>query len=729
MNILNVKGLTFSYGVNKILDDVSFTLDSADRCGVVGVNGAGKSTLFEIIYGKFEQDAGDIYLARGTTISYFRQNNDQVDDLTIGDAARRVFSDVLAMEVEMARLEEMIGKAAAESGGGSRSNNDNGGGRTDSAAAGALINKYDKLRIQYEIAGGYEFRSRIRGVLNGLDIGDGIDDMTPVSILSGGQKTRLALALMLIKPPALLLLDEPTNHLDVKSLEWLESYLKNYRNSLLVVSHDRYFLDAVTTRTLEIEYKRLTAYVGGYSQYVRKKEDDKIIQERQYENQQREIARLEAIIDQYRRWNTERSHIMAKSREKALNRIEKVDKPAADTKKIKIRFENTISNSQDALYIDDISKSYTHRPLFAPFTATVRRNDRILILGPNGCGKSTLLRMLSGQLEPDGGAVETGHKIEINYFDQEQFDLDDENTVFDEVFDIKAGKTATQIRNLLGAFLFSGDDIFKKIAVLSGGEKARVALVKLVLSRANMLLLDEPTNHLDINSREKLEEALLSFNGVLLIVSHDRYLIRKLANRIFYFEDGRIIDFAGGYDDLLRYISIYGKLGRGASPTAGTSPAAGAGSATATGPAAGPGPATASNPRPRPRNNPGLIHRAQPGSGAAPIDGGGGNSGGNGKGGSAGAGAAPLSSAKQSWQAARESRSRQRKNETKLARNEENIDRVEKRLAEIASRMRTHSVASDHVKLIELMDEQNGLNDELEKLLAEWEELSSIVDN
>ena len=647
MVILNVRDVSFSIGVTKILEGVSFFVDSQDKCGVVGINGAGKSTLFSLLSGDYERDCGEIQFARGTSVGYFRQNSEFAEGGTIGDAAHKVFEGVLKTEAELSLLEQRISASGV--------------GERD-----ALINRYDKLRLEFELAGGYEYRSRIKGVLNGLDIGDGIDDSTPVSILSGGQKTRLTLALMLISPPDLLLLDEPTNHLDVKSLEWLETYLKNYRKCVLVVSHDRYFLDAVTARTLEIENRKLAAYAGGYSAYVKTKEENKIIQERQYENQQKEIERLEAIIEQYRRWNTERSHIMAKSREKALNRIERVDRPAADQRKVNIRFEHTASNSQDALYIEGVSKAFAERRLFSPFTATVRRGDRIMILGPNGCGKSTLLRMLSDRLDPDTGAVSAGFNIEMNYYDQENFDLDEEKTIIDEIYDENSDRTIPYLRNVLGAFLFSGDDIFKKISVLSGGEKARVALVKLVLSKANMLLLDEPTNYLDINTREKLEEALLNFDGVILAVSHDRYFIRKLANRIFYFTGGWIVDFAGGYEDLQDYLAKYGKS-------------------------------------------------------AFSADGGEG-------GGNAGGGAGQSASgAKSSWIASRESRSRQKRNETRLAKIEGRIGAVEKRISQIDWLMRSNDVASNHVKLIELSNERLALSEELDKLLPEWEEISSAM--
>ena len=689
MAILSVRNLSFSFGVNLVLDDICFAVESADRCGIVGVNGAGKSTLFSILNGELERDAGEIIFARGTTIGYFRQNNDYIDGDTIGEAVRNVFSGLLKIESELAALEEQLGKCHVES------------ERHIKGESGRLLRKYDRLRTEFELGGGYEYRSRIRGVLNGLDVGTDIDDSTPVSILSGGQKTRLALALMLINPPDLLLLDEPTNHLDIRSLEWLESYLKNYRKSFLAVSHDRYFLDAVTTRTLELEHKRLTSYAGGYTAYVNRKEEDRAILEKQYENQQREITRLKTIIARYRAWNTEASHIKAKSRQKALDRMEKIDRPSDAPKKINLRFNNTVSNSQDALYIDALTKGYSGRRLFAPFTATVRRNDRIMILGPNGCGKSTLLRMLSERVEPDGGMVRAGSRIEMGYYDQEHYDLDDEKSVLDEVYDDFSQKQISQIRGILGAFLFVGDDVYKKIAVLSGGEKARVALVKIILSQANMLLLDEPTNHLDINTRERLEEALQGFEGVILAVSHDRYFIRKLATRIFYFEGGQINDFAGGYDGLLEYLAARGAGVPGAS--AASSKGASADTSKGASAASSKG---ASADAPSEESSASSKSTSAVGSGAS---------------------ADSLQIAKQNWLAMREERSKQRKSETRLAKLEDKIDAAEKRLAEIDSLMKSRDVASDHVKLIELTTEQDGLNAELDNLLAEWEALSDSV--
>ncbi|MDR3121918.1 MAG: ABC-F family ATP-binding cassette domain-containing protein [Clostridiales bacterium] len=647
-----MKNLSFSFGTNQILEDVSFAVDSADRCGIVGVNGAGKSTLFELISGAYEPDGGGVMLAKAVTIGYLRQNNDYDGGETIGGAVRGVFRNVLEMEAGLSRLEDEIGAS----------------GPDDEARQADLIRKYDNLRVAFERAGGYEYQSRIRGVLNGLDIGSGIDDRTPLSILSGGQKTRLALALMLVAPPDLLLLDEPTNHLDIRSLEWLEAYLKNYPKCFLVISHDRYFLDAVTNKTLELERRRLTEYGGGYSFYVKKKEADRIIQERHYINQQREIERLEAFIEQQRRWNRERNIIAAESRQKAIDRIERVERPSAALKKIAIRFDNSVSNSHDAFYIDGVSKGYDGRTLFSPFSALVRRGDRILILGPNGCGKSTLLRILSGQLEPDTGQLTAGRKIDVDYYDQEHFNLDDEKTVIDEVYDENARRPISEIRGTLAAFLFSGDDVFKKVGVLSGGEKARLALAKLVLSRANLLMLDEPTNHLDIDTRGRLEEALTSFDGVVIAVSHDRYFIQRIATRVFYFEDGQIFDFEGGYDTFLSF--------RAAQATGGGMSGAGAKNAANSG-----------------------------GKGAARLPNGGNNS----------------------WLAARESRSRQKKTETRLARLENRIDEIERRLAEIGAEMTAEPVIFDHVKLTELSNEQQRLSGELDRQIAEWEELSASV--
>ena len=705
MIILTVNNLSFSFGTQPILDTVRFSVDEYDRCGVIGVNGAGKSTLFQLIANEYQPDEGSIQLSKGIKVAYFKQDNAYESSDTIGDAIQNVFSEVLSIESEMKALEEEISSLPL------------------GPAQDALVRKHDNARSAYERADGYEYQSRVRGVMRGLNLGDGIGDSTPISILSGGQKTRLALALMLIKPPDLLLLDEPTNHLDIHSLEWLENYLKNYKRCFLVISHDRYFLDMVTTGILEVENHQITRYNGNYSYAVRKKAEDNIIRERHYVNQQREIERLEAYIEQQRRWNRERNIIAAESRQKALDRMEKVERPKAPPKKVKIKFRNTIVSSNDVLFIEGVSKSFGERVIFDNLTAFIKQNERVFIIGPNGCGKSTLLRILSGNLEPDGGLIEYGGRITFGYYDQEHFDLDDQNTVLDEVYQVDPDLSITDIRNTLAAFLFIGEDVFKKIHILSGGEKARVALVKLILSKAPMLLLDEPTNHLDINCREALEDALSGFQGTILVVSHDRYFIRKLATRILHFNQSHISDFPGDFTSYLKHIE-----GREDSLCSDESPDTGVGSGDGKPEKSLPGLGVyrdleKQNPylytekgfdplklqaisEKAARSVPATSNNRQPIQGAA---------------------SQPVSQNKQVWQEAREKRSMLKKATNRLSKIESQIEETENRLAEIGRELVSDNVISDHTKLITLSTEQHELSTLLEELLAEWEIVSEQV--
>ncbi|MCL2163795.1 MAG: ABC-F family ATP-binding cassette domain-containing protein, partial [Oscillospiraceae bacterium] len=418
----------------------------------------------------------------------------------------------------------------------------------------SLIKKYDALTLSYEMAGGYEYRSRIRGVMKGLEIGGSdIGNDTPISTLSSGQKARLSLALTLINLPDILLLDEPTNHLDMDSLKWLEDYLRNYKKCFVVISHDRYFLDNVTSKIIEIENRSTVTYNGNYSFYLRKKAEDRELQMRRYENQQKEISRLESFIKQQRQWNRERNIIAAESRQKAIDRIDRIEKPKDIPRKINIRFQKAATGGNDVLYIDNVSKGFGNRLLFSGFSSVVKRNDRVFVIGPNGCGKSTLLSIIAGRLAPDSGCAELGYGIRLGYHDQEHIDLNDERSVLEEALNEDNGSAITDVRNLLASLLFYGDDVQKRIKLLSGGEKSRVALAKLILSGANLLLLDEPTNHLDIASREALENSLRAFSGTIITVSHDRYFIKNFATRIFYFDGAGVVDFMGGYED---YLSI-----------------------------------------------------------------------------------------------------------------------------------------------------------------------------
>lgn len=528
MIILALSGISLSFGTDVLLDDINFNIQSGEKVALVGVNGAGKSTLFKIVNGSLRPDSGEIFLSKGSRLGFLDQNSGLDTENTIWDEMLSPYSGLIKMEERLKLLEKRISSEETP----------------DSLES--LMREYDNLTEKFKREGGYEYNSRVRGVLRGL----GFDDsqfLLRVRSLSGGQKTRLALARLLLEEPDILLLDEPTNHLDIEALEWLEDFLKSYRKSIFIISHDRYFLDAVTNRTIELENCRAASFAGGYSEYSRKKAADRIIRQRHFEQQQKEVARMEAFIEQQRRWNREKNIVAAESRQKAIDRMVRLDSPKKLPDKIKIRFRSSIISGNDVLSVENLTKAYPGKPLFEDIRFELKRNEKVFLLGPNGCGKSTLLKILAGKLPQASGSFEYGHKIVIGYYDQELEGLDESKTVLEEVWDENEKLTHTQIRNALAQFLFTGEDVFKPVSVLSGGERSRVALVKLMLSGANFLLLDEPTNHLDINSREALEEALLSFDGTILAVSHDRYFIRKLSTRIVEMAGKKLVDYKGDY--------------------------------------------------------------------------------------------------------------------------------------------------------------------------------------
>jgi ATP-binding cassette subfamily F protein 3 len=523
-----------SFGTDVILDNVNFTLQNNEKAGLVGVNGAGKSTLFKLITSALTPDSGDIFISKGLRIGYLDQNSGLESDNSIWAEMLLTYSSLTAMERKLKDLEIRISQEKNED------------------ILRSLMKEYDSLLERFSREGGYEYNSRIRGVLRGLGFEESQFEL-PIKVLSGGQKTRLALAKLLLEEPDLLLLDEPTNHLDITAIEWLEDFLKSYKKSVLVISHDRYFLDTVTTKTIELENCVCTTYNGNYSLYAKEKAVAREIRQKHYEQQQKEIARMEAFIEQQRRWNREKNIIAAESRQKAIDRMEKIDAPKKLPGSIKINFRSSIVSGNDVLSVDKLTKAFPGKPLFNDISFDIKRNEKVFILGPNGCGKSTLLKILAGKLAQTSGEFEYGHKIVIGYYDQELEGLDDNNTVLEEVWNENEKLTHTQIRNVLAQFLFTGEDVYKTINILSGGEKSRVALTKLMLSGANLLLLDEPTNHLDINSREALEEALQNFDGTLLAVSHDRYFIRKLATRIIEMNGTGLSDYRGEYQYYLEH--------------------------------------------------------------------------------------------------------------------------------------------------------------------------------
>jgi len=534
MIILSCNNISFSYGTDIILNNVSLRLQQGEKAGLVGVNGAGKSTLFKIITGQLKQDSGEIFISKDMRIGYLEQSSGLESDNTIWDEMLVPFSPLIKME-------DRIRQLAADM-----------AGEKDESRLNSMMKEYDGLLERFSREGGYEYNSRIRGVLKGL----GFDESQfglKIRALSGGQKTRLALARLLLEEPDLLLLDEPTNHLDISAIEWLEDFLKNYRKSLIVISHDRYFLDTVTMKTFELENNKCTTYEKNYTGYAEQKARDREIQQKHYELQQREIARMEAFIEKQRQWNRQRNIIAAESRQKAIDRMEKIEAPDRLPDSISIRLQSSRASGNDVLSVKGLSKSFPGKELFTGINFEVKKSERLFIVGPNGCGKSTLLKILAGKLRQDSGSFKYGHNIILGYYDQELEGLDGSNTVLEEVWNDNDWLTHTQIRNVLAQFLFTGEDVYKDIGVLSGGEKSRVALAKLMLSGANLLLLDEPTNHLDINSREALEEALLSYDGTIIAVSHDRYFMRKLATRVVEMANGGIADYKGGYTFYLEH--------------------------------------------------------------------------------------------------------------------------------------------------------------------------------
>ena len=534
MVILSCYEIGLSFGTDVILNNVSFRLQQGEKTGLVGVNGAGKSTLFKIIIGELHQDSGEVVMSRGLRIGFLDQYSGLESDNTIWSEMLLTYKSLISIEKRLKQLESDISTE----------------GNQDRLHS--MMKEYDTLLERFSRDGGYEYNSRIRGVLRGLGFDDAQFEL-PIRTLSGGQKTRLALARLLLEEPDLLLLDEPTNHLDITAVEWLEDFLKSYKKSVFVISHDRYFLDTVATKTIELENNECVEYNGNYSEYAIRKSEARKIQQKHYELQQKEIARMEAFIEQQHRWNREKNIVAAESRQKAIDRMKKIQAPKKLPSSMKLKFTSYIKSGNDVLFIDELSKSYPGKELFKGISFEIKRNEKIFLLGPNGCGKSTLLKIISGKIPQTYGDFEFGHKIVLGYYDQELESLDENNTILEEVWNDNENLNHTQIRNVLAQFMFVGEDIYKTINILSGGEKSKVALVKLMLSGSNFLLLDEPTNHLDINSREVLEEALLSFDGTLLVVSHDRYFIRKLASRVIEMTNFGIEDYKGGYQYYLDY--------------------------------------------------------------------------------------------------------------------------------------------------------------------------------
>lgn len=532
MIVLSAQNVAKAFGAHAVLRDVSLTLQQGDRLGLVGVNGCGKTTLMRILAGLDAADSGEISLARGTRIGYLAQQDMVSSGLSVFDELKKVYEPVFDMERRLRALETEMSLA-----------------HEDAQRFARLSSEYDRLLHAFEEADGYAWKSMVTGVLNGLGFRPGQYDQV-VDSLSGGERTRLCLARLLLQKPDLLLLDEPTNHLDMETLQWLENYLSAYPGSVLVISHDRYFLDHVCTGMVEILMGNAEQYSGNYTSYMSQRQERFETRMRAYELQQKEIERQQAIIARYRMYNREKSIRAAESREKALNRMEKLEKPV-DERSIRLRFEARRRTGEDVLFLQDVSKSYADKHLFSHLSLHVRSGDRIALIGPNGVGKSTLIKLITGDEKADMGEIRYGANLDIGYYDQHQSSLHPDKTVLDEVWDRFPRMEQSDVRGALGMFLFTGDDVLKPIRTLSGGEKGRVALTTLMLRQDNLLLLDEPTNHLDMESREVLEDALSDFGGTLITVSHDRYFINRVANRILEMRPDGVTEYIGNYDDYI----------------------------------------------------------------------------------------------------------------------------------------------------------------------------------
>ena len=520
MTAISINDLSFSFGVTPVLQKVSFSLEEGDKLGVIGVNGCGKSTLFSLILGEREPDEGSVYIAKGKTVGILTQEGAFETSELAGTSA---LEQMYAAFPELIRAEERLGQLTVDL------------ERCDAYAEPErhriLLAEYTDLNNRFIADGGLEFRGRCASILMKL----GYDEKVmraDISTLSGGQRTRLALARQLCREPDILLLDEPTNHLDMETLAWLESFLLSYRKCVILISHDRYFLDRVTNKTLAIEHCRAKLYNGGYTATIEQRRIDREIAEKQYRDQQKEIARQEAYIAQQRAWNRERNIIAAESRQKMLDKMEKLEKPKDAPRGIKIKFSETIASGNEVLRAKGLAMGFGEKRLFSGVDFLIKKNERVFFVGPNGCGKSTLIRLILGKLVPTGGFVETGYNVEIGYYDQENQNLDENNTVLEELWSTYPTMNEVDVRSTLAAFRFLYEDTEKQVKVLSGGERARLTLAKLMLSKINVLVLDEPTNHLDINSREALEDAILAFEGTVVTVSHDRYFIDRLATRV-----------------------------------------------------------------------------------------------------------------------------------------------------------------------------------------------------
>lgn len=532
MIVLSCNNLNKSFGIDTILENISFTVNEGDKVGIIGVNGTGKTTLFKVLSGIYGYDSGDIYLGKGVEIGYLEQNTNFQSEKTIYEEVLEVFSDLMDMENYIRDLEIKIAEE---------------GSNPNSKILDKLMNEYSQKLELFSELNGYGYKSEVKGILKGLGFSDS-DMETPINILSGGEKTRVLLSKLLLKNPSLLLLDEPTNHLDSDAIEWLEVFLKQYKGTVIIISHDRYFLDQVVNRVFEIHNKRLKTYNGNYSKFTELSNVEKELEVKRYEDQQKEIKKQEESIDRLKAYGREKHLKRARSKEKMLDKVDVLDKPDVFRKKASIQFSPSVSSGNDVLQVEDLSMGYGERILFKDINFNIYRGEKVALIGANGIGKSTLFKIIMNEIIPLTGTAKLGANVHVDYFHQEQKTLNLDNTIIDEIWNDHPNLNQTTLRNMLGSFLFEDEEVFKKISTLSGGERARVAILKLILSNSNFLLLDEPTNHLDIDSKEVLEEALLNYTGTLFTISHDRYFLNTVVDKILVLDSDGITEYLGNYD-------------------------------------------------------------------------------------------------------------------------------------------------------------------------------------
>ncbi len=642
--ILACQNISKAFGIDEVLKDIQFHIEEHEKAAIVGINGAGKSTLLKIIMGEEAADSGQVILGKDKTIGYLAQEQGHSYENTI-------YEEMLSVKQHIIDLDQQIRQAEQEM------------KHAEGAVLETLLNSYTRLTHEFETANGYAYKSEINGVLKGLGFTEA-DYNTKISTLSGGQKTRVALGRLLLSQPDVILLDEPTNHLDMNSIAWLEGYLGSYAGAVLIVSHDRYFLDRIVTKIVELEHGKSRVYNGNYSWYAARREEIRASELKAYLNQQAEIQHQEEVITKLRSFNREKSIRRAESREKLLDKMEVIEKPQEVRDAMQIRLEPEVESGMDVLLAEHLSKTYGANCLFQDITFDIKRGERVALIGDNGTGKTTILKIINKYIPRDAGRIILGSRVKIGYYDQEHQVLSPEKTIFQEISDAYPALTNTRIRNVLAAFLFTGDDVFKQIKDLSGGERGRVSLAKLMLSSANLLILDEPTNHLDITSKEILENALCRYTGTVLYVSHDRYFINRTATRILDLTEQHLNEYKGNYDYYLEKKDVVEETYAKSQSASGTS-------------------GTLSSPQPAPADN-----------------------------------------SKADWHAKKEEQSRIRKKANDLKRLEEAIAGLEERSREIDDELCRPEIATDAPRCMALAREQEKIAAELEEQYAHWESLA-----